>query len=292
MLECGLLNVNKPAGMTSRDVVNRIAYLVKPEKAGHAGTLDPLATGVLVVCLGNATKLIEHVQAMPKTYEAIFQLGCTSITDDTEGEIVDLLDAPIPSLAELEATLPKFLGEIQQRPPAFSAIKVGGKRAYDMARAGKEVELAERPVMIHSLKVLRFEYPELELEIECGSGTYVRSLGRDLAVALGTGAVMTALVRTQIGVFTLSEAVELRSLTKANLAGLVVPAITALPNMPRMEVNETEIHLLANGRWLPRSLPAGVTEAAAVDSRGHLAAIVVPRGEGECGATRNFPLPS
>jgi tRNA pseudouridine55 synthase len=278
--------------MTSRDVVNRIAYLVKPVKAGHAGTLDPLATGVLVVCLGNATKLIEHVQAMSKTYQATFQLGCTSITDDTEGEIVDLLNPPIPSLVEIEAALPHFLGEIQQRPPAFSAIKVGGKRAYDMARAGKHVELAERPVLIHGLKVLRFEYPELELEIVCGSGTYVRSLGRDLAAALGTGAVMTALVRTQIGVFELAEAIELRSLTKAKLAEYVVPAIDALPNMPRMEVNETEIHLLANGRWLARTLPAGVDEAAAVDVRGHLAAIVVPRGEGECGATRNFPLPS
>jgi tRNA pseudouridine55 synthase len=289
---CGLLNVNKPPGMTSRDVVNRIAYLVKPEKAGHAGTLDPLATGVLVVCLGSATKLIEYVQEMPKTYRASFKLGCTSPTDDTEGEIVELRDAPVPSLAAIEAVLPNFLGEIQQRPPAFSAIKVGGKRAYDMARAGQQVELAARPVTIHRLQILRFEYPELEIEIECGSGTYVRSLGRDLAAALGTGAVMTGLVRTRIGLFDLSTACELKTLSKANLAESVVPPITALPKLARMEVSEDEIQLLASGRWLPRTLPVGETIVAAIDARGQLVAIVVPRGAGECGATRNFPRPA
>lgn len=292
MFECGIVNVNKPSGMTSRDVVDRLVRLVKPHKAGHAGTLDPLATGVLVVCIGNATKLIEYVQQMPKTYRAIFKLGCTSVTDDTEGELVEVQDAPIPTLSQIESVLPKFVGMIQQRPPVYSAIKVGGKRAYKMARAGKEVELAARPVMIYRVEVLRYEYPELELEIICGSGTYVRSLGRDLAAELGTGAVMSGLVRTRIGVFELESALALPSLTLDKLTAAVLPAIEALPNLPRMIVSEEEATILAAGRWLPRKLPPGAEEAAAVDAQGQLVAIVVARGAGECGASRNFPRPS
>src|SRR5437868_5550844 len=136
-----LLNVNKPAGITSRDVVNRLQRLVRPAKVGHAGTLDPLATGVLVVCLGQATRLIEYVQQMPKTYHGTFLLGRESDTEDIEGDVKELPNAPRPSRAEIDAALPQFVGRIEQRPPAYSALKVGGERAYDKARRGEAVVL-------------------------------------------------------------------------------------------------------------------------------------------------------
>lgn len=288
----GILNINKPAGWTSRDVVNRIAGLARPAKAGHAGTLDPLATGVLVVCLGQATRLIENVQQMPKTYRATFLIGRTSETEDIEGQVVELADPPIPTAAEIEAACGNFLGKIQQRPPAYSAKKVKGRRAYDLARKGVTVELAPRPVKIYNLKLLNYDYPTLEMEITCGSGTYIRSLGRDLAESLGTGAVMSALVRTQIGSFGLKDATELSSLTKENLSAAIRPALEALPDMPRMEVSAAEVADLTAGKWLQRSLPEHAEQAAAVDEKNRLIAIVVSRGENRCGSLRNFASPS
>ena len=192
----GLLNIDKPRGLTSRDAVNRVERLVRPAKAGHAGTLDPLATGVLVICVGQATRLIQYVQQMRKQYRATFLLGCTSESDDTERELVAIPNAIVPTLEQIDAALPQFMGDIQQRPPAHSAIKIGGKRAYKLARKGADFELAERTVTIHQINLLRYEYPELELDVECGSGTYIRSLGRDLGAASGIGGVMSALERT------------------------------------------------------------------------------------------------
>src|SRR5690606_6420881 len=138
----GLLNINKPVGQTSRWVVDRVQRLVRPAKAGHAGTLDPLASGVLVVCVGQATRLIDHVQQMPKRYRAEFLLGRTSDTEDTQGEVVELVDPPIPTHDAIIAAASQFVGEIMQRPPAYSALKVDGKRAYALARKGQAVELA------------------------------------------------------------------------------------------------------------------------------------------------------
>ena len=224
----GILNVDKPAGLTSRDVVNRIEGLVRNVKCGHAGTLDPLATGVLVVCVGPATRLIQYVQRLPKQYRAVFQLGRKSVTDDVEGDVELVAGAPEPTRVQIEAALPQFLGDVEQRPPAHSAIKVDGQRSYERARRGEEFELPARTITIHRLEILRYEYPELELAIECGSGTYVRSLGRDLAAALGTAAVMSALVRTAIGDFRLEDAVALDALTNSTLAEHLQPPIDAL----------------------------------------------------------------
>ena len=193
MPPCGLLNLNKPAGMTSRDVVNIVQRLSRPAKAGHAGTLDPLADGVLVVCVGSATRLIEYVQRMPKRYVGTFLLGRQSPTEDIEGEVTELPDAPVPTREQIEAAARRFVGRIEQRPPAFSALKIRGRPAYKLARQGKPVELAPRPVEIYRIEVKKYRYPELVLEIDCGGGTYVRSLGRDLAESLGTAAVMSAL---------------------------------------------------------------------------------------------------
>ena len=205
----GLLNLNKPKGLTSRDAVNRAQRITgKRVKVGHAGTLDPIATGVLVVCLGPATRLIEHVQRMPKRYRGTFLLGCRSPSDDVELEPKLLTDPPIPTREQVEAALPAFVGDIQQVPPAYSAIKLGGQKAYDLARRGDAPDLPPRPVTIHAIGVARYEYPELVLDIHCGSGTYIRSLGRDLAAALGTAAVMSELERTAIGEFRVEDAVD------------------------------------------------------------------------------------
>src|SRR5262245_44228837 len=170
----GLLNLNKPAGWTSRRVVDCIQKLVRPAKAGHAGTLDPLATGVLIVCVGQATRLIDYVHRMRKRYTGTFLLGRESQTEDVEGDVVELVNPPVPTRPEIERAAREFLGTIQQRPPAYSALKVAGQRAYDLARAGKEVQLDARPVEIFRIEVQRYDYPALVLEIECGSGTYVR----------------------------------------------------------------------------------------------------------------------
>jgi tRNA pseudouridine55 synthase len=278
----GLLNLNKPAGITSRDVVNRVQRLVKPHKVGHAGTLDPLASGVLVVCLGPATRLIEYVQRMPKRYLATFLLGRQSETEDIEGIVTELVDPPIPSEANIRNTLPNFIGCIQQLPPVFSALKVEGKRAYELARQGESPDLKPRPIEVHSIDLIEYSYPELTLDIRCGSGTYVRSLGRDIARALGTEAVMSALSRTEIGPFHLAQALSGDDITPQSIDRAFVPPQSALGTMPTLAVSEQEEALLRNGRQIQRdvacNLPSGQEEVALLTSTGRLLAIVVPAG--------------
>ena len=244
----GLLNLRKPTGLTSRDVVNRVQRLVKPHKVGHAGTLDPLACGVLVVCLGPATRLIEYVQQMPKRYLATFLLGRQSDTEDIEGVVTELVDPPVPSETQIRAALPQFLGTIQQLPPAFSALKVDGKRAYDLARQGDTPDLKPRPIEIHSIELVDYMYPKLTLDIRCGSGTYVRSLGRDIARALGTQAVMSALTRTEIGPFQLSEALNADQISPQSIDHAFLSPRTALGEMPAITVSEQDFRGEPGGR--------------------------------------------
>jgi tRNA pseudouridine55 synthase len=244
----GLLNLNKPAGFSSRDVVNRVQRIVRPAKSGHAGTLDPLATGVLIVCVGPATRLVPMIHEMRKVYRATFLLGRTSQTDDVEGTIVEAADATRPSREQVLAALPEFVGQIEQRPPAFSAVHVAGRRAYKLARRGHDLELPRRTVDVHRIDLLRLEHPEVVLEIECGSGTYVRSIGRDLGERLGCGALMSELERTAIGPFTLSDAVALESLTRDSFSALLLPATAALPDMPQRVVDQAAVELLMDGR--------------------------------------------
>ena len=243
----GLLNLNKPSGITSRQAVDVVQRLARPAKAGHAGTLDPLATGVLVVCVGAATRLIEYVQRMPKGYCAAFLLGRHSPTEDIEGEVTELPNPPVPTLDQLVAAARRFVGRIQQRPPAFSALKVEGRRAYQLARRGDKLELQARPIEIHRIEVARYEYPELALEVECGSGTYIRSLGRDLAESLGTAAVMSALVRTFIGGFRLDESVNPRQLTRENWQSRLHPPLRAVEHLPRVQLSAEEVVRVRNG---------------------------------------------
>ncbi|HEX6985497.1 MAG TPA: tRNA pseudouridine(55) synthase TruB [Planctomycetaceae bacterium] len=254
----GLLNLDKPAGVTSRDVVDAVQRLVQPAKAGHAGTLDPLATGVLVVCVGPATRLIPFVQDGRKVYRATFRFGAASETDDVEGAVTELPDAPRPTRAAVEAALPEFVGTIEQVPPAYSAVHVGGRRAYELARKGETVELAAKPVVVYRFELIRFDEgtQELDCEIECGSGTYVRSLGRDLARRLGTAAVMTALRRTAVGPFRVEDAVPPGELTRENFPDLLAPPESALAGRPRVALDAARAAAVRNGRALP--LPAGL----------------------------------
>ncbi len=285
----GFVVLNKPPRMTSRQAVDCVKKLVRPAKTGHAGTLDPLAAGILVVGVGPATRLIDRIQALGKRYTATFLLGRHSPTDDLEGEVTELPDAPQPNLADVQQALPPFIGQIMQRPPVFSAMKVEGKRSYELARKGRAVELAERPVMIHSLNIVRYDYPELVLEIACGSGTYVRSLGRDLAASLGTAALMSNLVRTAIGQFDLSLAVSPLDVTAENLAQHLRPATLAVQTLPTVVATLSDAQRLANGLPMTASqtLPADAREIAAVDLVGQLLAVLVPRA-GQLWPTINF----
>ena len=266
----GLLNICKPHDVTSRDVVNRVQALVRPHKAGHAGTLDPLATGVLVVCVGAATRLIECVQSLRKRYVATFLLGQQSATEDVEAPVTKLVDPPVPSCDDVAARLPHFCGEILQRPPIYSALKVQGRRAYTLARRGQAVELQPRPITVHRLEIMRYAYPELTLAVECGSGTYVRSLGRDIATALGTAAVMSALERTAIGNFTIAEACPFEQLTAQTLETYLLPPIRAVDHLPSFLLNPMQAEDMAHGRVVRGTVAVDAPLAAAVDERGQL----------------------
>ncbi|QDU57419.1 tRNA pseudouridine(55) synthase TruB [Aeoliella mucimassa] len=283
----GIINVNKPAGWTSRDVVNRVQRLVRPAKAGHAGTLDPLATGVLLVCVGPATRLIDHLQQMPKRYVGTFRMGVTSPSDDTELELTPVPNAAVPELADIEAKLPEFTGDILQRPPAYSAIKIKGRKAYDLAREGKAVDLAPRPVTIYSVRVVRYEHPELVLDIECGSGTYIRSLGRDLAEALGTGAVMSALERTAIGEFQVAESCTPDEIKEQGPEPFLQSAVGAVAKLPRIELTPADVETIHHGRSIHRD-GSEHPEWAAIDPNGQLVALLVPRGNGALGPRMVF----
>jgi len=288
----GILNLNKPAGVTSRRVVDDVQRLVRPAKVGHAGTLDPLATGVLVVCTGAATRLIEYVQQMPKSYTGTFLLGRQSPTEDVDGEVTELDSPPVPSRQEIETAVQAFVGQIEQRPPAFSALKVGGRRAYDLARRGKSVELRSRPVTIHRIEVAQYDYPTLTLHVECGSGTYIRSLGRDLAESLGTAAVMSGLVRTAIGRFRLEGAIDPSRLTEGNWTDFLLSPLCAVDALPRVELTSGEIARIRSGQDISRKeslSPSPRTQRAAVDTSGRLVAILQPRGADRLGPVRNFP---
>jgi len=218
----GFLVVDKPAGMTSRDVVNRAQFwFPRRTKIGHTGTLDPLATGVLVLCIGAATKLADRVQAMPKQYDARIRLGATSNTDDADGEVVESPTAPIPTLAMIESAIPAFVGTIQQLPPQFSALKVQGQRAYDLARRGADVPLQPRPVRVDSILLHGFNWPSLDLRIDCGKGTYIRSIARDLGAVLGVGGLVQTLRRTLVGPFAAERGIQLDAPAHEAKAALV-----------------------------------------------------------------------
>ncbi|MFV2066043.1 MAG: tRNA pseudouridine(55) synthase TruB [Pirellulales bacterium] len=272
----GIVSVNKPPGMTSRRVVDLVLRQVRPAKVGHAGTLDPLASGVLVVCIGKATRLVEYVQRMPKHYQATFLLGRRSPSDDVETEVTQLDDPPRPSPEQLAQAVATSTGTIEQRPPPYSAVKIGGQRAYKLARRGLEVAIRPRRVIIHALRVTAYTYPRLELDIQCSGGTYVRSLGRDLAESLGSAAVMEALVRTAVGPFRLDAACPIDQLVPDRMGAWLRPPADAVCDLPTVQVSEGEVRDLSQGKEIAGRDVALVEaeELAAVDQRGQLVAIV------------------
>jgi tRNA pseudouridine55 synthase len=210
----GILVINKPPGVTSHDVVARVRWLTHQRRVGHAGTLDPLATGVLVVCLGQATRMAEYATDGDKTYRAEIVLGAATDTYDADGRVTARAEVQC-SLADIRRALTGFLGHILQAPPAYSAIKQGGEPLYKAARAGLEVKTEARPVRIDGLRIVAYQAPVLALEVDCGKGTYIRSLAHDLGQRLGCGAHLSALVRLRSGRFSLADAITLDDLALA-----------------------------------------------------------------------------
>lgn len=261
----GLLVLDKPGGMTSREAVDQAQqWFPRRSRLGHTGTLDPLATGVLVVCVGKATRLAEYVQAMGKTYHSLFRLGATSDTDDADGTITAVADAPVPDQAAVQAALARFVGTIEQMPPAYSAAKVTGQRAYALARRGEEVELRPRPVQVYDIRLLRYAYPELEVEIDCGKGTYIRSLARDIGAALGCGAHVATLRRTRVGPFTPAMAVPLET-PRQEARTRLLPAALALSELPHLLLPQSDVGRLCHGqRIVPAASPPALDGAIVV----------------------------
>jgi tRNA pseudouridine55 synthase len=286
---CGLLNLDKPTGVTSRAVVDWVARPLRGVKVGHAGTLDPLASGVLVVCVGVATRLIEFVQRMPKTYRTVVRLGARSDTLDVNGRVTVAECPSVPTEGEVRAALAGQVGTIVQRPPAFSALKVEGCRAYDLARAGREVDLAPRPVTIDRIDLLGYAWPRLELEIACGSGTYIRSIARDVGEALGCGGLVEVLVRTRIGPFAQAEALDPRVLSAETIPGLLHPAVEAVADLLRLGLSAEQVEAVARGQALDwrqlgaEAIPEG--EVALLGPDGVLVAVA----ESVAPARRVFP---
>jgi tRNA pseudouridine55 synthase len=245
----GFLNLNKPAGRTSREIVNLVTKVLRTSRVGHAGTLDPMATGVLVVAVGLATRLIASVQDQVKEYRAEFLLGKRSDTDDVTGTVVDVAAAAV-SRQQIEALLPRFRGRIEQVPPAYSAVHVDGERAYAKARRAEAFEIPARTVEVFALELVAFDWPRLELRIECGSGTYIRSIGRDLGELLGCGAVMSALVRTRVGEFPIESAVDPSSLTRATARAALLPLKTAAFHLEQRACTAAETAEIRHGRPL------------------------------------------
>ncbi len=248
----GWLVLDKPLEMTSTQAVGKCRWLYNAKKAGHAGTLDPLASGILPIAFGEATKTVPFAQEAGKTYRFTIRWGESTTTQDAEGDVVATSDVR-PAREAIEAALPQFMGDIQQVPPKFSAIKVDGERAYDLARAGEEVELSARPVRIDDLTILDMPSTDLcVLEMRCGKGAYVRSIARDLAHALGTEGHVAALRRTQVGPFTTEDAITLAALEdlvhKARALEALLPVETALDDIPALAVTDGEAFQLRQGR--------------------------------------------
>jgi tRNA pseudouridine55 synthase len=276
----GFLNINKPLGLTSHDVVARVRRGLKIKKAGHAGTLDPLATGVLVLCLGAATRLSEYVMHTTKRYRAQIHLGVTTTTYDAEGEITGQRDASGLTRTDVERALAQFQGEIEQLPPMYSAIKQGGRKLYDIARAGEEVERQPRRIEIMVLDIVDWSPPQVTVEVTCSAGTYIRSLAYDLGEALGVGAHLSGLVRTASGSFTLADSVALDALLESpDWANHLVPPAAALVHLPVIQFDPTALDHLTHGRPVPDPLAEAGLLAQAYNANGDLLAIV--EGDGQ-----------
>jgi tRNA pseudouridine55 synthase len=261
----GFLMIDKPLGLTSRAAVDHAArWFPRGTRLGHTGTLDPLATGALVIAVGAGTRLVDYVQRMEKAYEAGIRLGARSDTDDAEGDIISSDTAAPPDRATVESVLKEFVGGISQSPPAFSAAKVAGRRAYVLARRGADVDLAPRQVFIHEIRVVRYKSPDLELEVRCGKGTYIRSLARDLGERLGCGGYVQSLRRTRIGPFKVDAALAFEADAAAARQALL-DLSWALADLPRIELALADAERFAHGQALAWTAAPTTGEAAVFD---------------------------
>ncbi|MEV0662123.1 tRNA pseudouridine(55) synthase TruB [Actinomadura luteofluorescens] len=278
-MDSGLVIVDKPAGWTSHDVVGKMRRLAKTRKVGHAGTLDPMATGVLVLGIGKATRLLGHLALTHKGYDATIRLGESTNTDDAEGEIIAAASAEAVTEEALRAGVAELTGTIQQVPPQVSAIKVNGERAYKMARKGEDVELAARPVTVDEFAVLDVRRHggliDVDASVSCSSGTYIRALARDLGASLGCGGHLTALRRTRVGPYDLSMA---RTLDQLGEKLEILPMAEAVGAVfPRRDVSDDDARKVAHGGRLPAvGLGPGPVGVFAPD--GTLLALVEERG--------------
>lgn len=266
----GVLVIDKPVGLTSHEVVQIIRRGTNIRRAGHTGTLDPRASGVLIVLIGPAVRLSEYVSASDKRYQAIIRLGATTDTFDADGHFTSNDQMVEITEEQFSSALKTFVGEIIQTPPPYSAVKVHGRPAYDMAREGEEVELEPRKIQVYSLELLEWAPPEAVIDVYCSSGTYVRSLANDLGTKLGCGAYLTGLRRTKSGRFTLRDAVPLRKLREAFDAGnwyqYVIPAAEALSDWPAVELDNEQVEAVRHGHRVAakpedKGMARGISEA-------------------------------
>lgn len=279
----GVLVVDKPVGMSSHDVVQIVRNGTNIRRAGHTGTLDPRASGVLVILLGPAVRLSEYVSASDKRYQAVIQLGVTTDTYDMEGEVTRRAPVDI-TYEEFEEALKGFIGEFEQKPPAYSAIKVKGRKAYELARKGEDVELEPRMIQVQELELLDWDPPEAVVDVQCSSGTYVRSLAHDLGEKLGCGATLTGLRRTKNGQFGLRDAVSLRKLQEAFANGdwyqYLIPAAEALGDWYSIELTVSQVDEVRHGHRVPATeeMPEGKW-ARAISEEGELVALMEYAGD-------------
>ena len=249
----GIINIDKPPGITSHDVVARIRKLADIKRVGHTGTLDPFATGILLVAIGPATRLIQFTHNWEKEYSATFIFGASSDTDDITGEIskFQIPNSKQITKHKIQNTLKQFIGNIQQIPPAYSAVKIKGKKLYEHARIGENVVANARPVTIHEIKIISYDYPELKLHIRCSTGTYIRALARDLGTALNTGSYVSQLRRTKIGKFHESGSIKLEKLSTDNLKKGLNTVESMIWHLPSAQFPADNVAQLEQGRKLP-----------------------------------------
>lgn len=243
----GVININKSTGMTSFDVVRKVRFLTKEKKVGHTGTLDPEASGVLPVCMGKATKIIDYIMENQKSYKVSFQLGIVTDTYDLEGSIIKTSETDHIKNEDVLKVISKFIGLIDQVPPMYSALKVNGKRLYELARQGKEIEREARKINIYSIDNIELNLPFVTMDVTCSKGTYIRSLCFDIGNELNVGATMTALCRTRNGFFTLGNSVKLEDLDESNINDFIISIEDALKFYDSINVNEKFSKLLING---------------------------------------------
>ncbi len=252
----GIIAINKPSGWTSFDIVNKIKHILKLKRVGHLGTLDPMATGVLLVTVGKATKLFDYFQNKKKTYIAKFEFGYETDSLDSIGKIINQT-GNVPNLENIKLILNNFIGCIEQVPPKFSAKNINGKRAYTLARKNVDFELPKKIVQIFDIKILNYSNNILTLNIECGSGTYIRSLGRDIAYKLNSYATMIELVREKIDNINLENCVDINTLNENNISNYIIK-LKDIINIPKLEIDKENIFKLLNGQIINLNLPDGL----------------------------------